>query len=387
MSSMKKILLIIETSRSYGRQLLRGIANYALLNGPWQIERQAPFYLHHSQEVGDFSLKDAAGFDGIIMREQKNNVPLIKTGIPLVFASYFKKDINAPMIQTDDEGIATVVAKYYLERGFENFAFVGYDEMFWSDSRKAAFADCIKDAGYLCQTYAQPKSKKQRDWKQEAGLLSDWLRKLPKPVALMACNDDRAQQVLTACQQAGLSVPERVAIVGVDNDEFVCTLAHPSLSSVNLSAEIAGFEAASVLDRMIQGEKVGTPIIPVRASNIVPRQSSDILAITDPIVAQSIKFIREHVSSPIQIEDVLGEVAISRRSLYEKFRQTLGISVHRYIKKQRIEHIEYLLLNTEMSISEIAYRMGFTSDEHIATYFRSVKGVNPHAFRISRMLK
>ena len=387
MAKYPKILLIIETSRIYGRKLLRGVAQYALLNGPWQIERQAPFYLQHSQEVGDFSLKNAAGFDGIIMREQKNIEPLIETGIPIVFASYLKKDLNAPMIRTDDEGIATAVAKHYLERGFENFAFAGYDGMFWSDSRKTAFAGCIKDAGYECQTYVQPKSKKHRDWKQGIGLLSDWLQKIPKPVALMACNDDRAQQVLTACQQAELHVPEDVAIVGVDNDEFVCTLANPPLSSVNLSTEIAGFEAASVLDRMIQGEKIKNIVIPVQVSNIITRQSSDILAVKDPLVAQSINFIRNHIREPIQIEDVLNVVPVSRRNLHEKFKKTMGVSIHQYVKKLRIEYIENLLLNTEMSISKIAYHMGLKSDEHIATYFRSVKGINPHAFRTSRKLK
>ena len=387
MPKTKKILLIIETSRIYGRKLLRGIAQYALLNGPWQIERQAPFYLQGSQGVGDFSLEKATGFDGIIMREQKNIEPLIDSNIPVVFASYLKQDFNAPMIRTDDEGISAVAAKYYLERGFKNFAFVGYDGMFWSDNRKAAFADCIEKAGYLCQTYTQPKSNKQRSWDLEQSVLSDWLEELPKPVALMACNDDRAQQVLSACSQAELSVPEEVAIVGVDNDEFICTLAHPPLSSVNLSAEMAGFEAASVLDRMIQGEKVGNLLIEVLPSNIITRQSSDILAIQDPVVAQSVNYVRKHIREPIQIEDVLEHVAISRRSLYDKFKQIMGISVHQYIKKKRIEHIEHLLLNTEMSVSNIAYHMGFNSDDHIATYFRSVKGINPHAYRISLKLK
>lgn len=386
MSNPLKILLIIETSRAYGRKLLRGIAQYALLNGPWQIERQAPFYLHGSQAVGDFSLKHLTGVDGIIIREQKNIEPLLESGIPIIFASYLRKDFDVPMIQTDDEGIAATAVKYFFERGFEFFAFVGFDGMFWSDNRKAAFASSVQEAGYSCQTYSQPKSRKQQKWEQEKDLLSEWLRELPKPVALLACNDDRAQQVLSACRQAELSVPEEVAIVGVDNDEFICTLTHPPLSSVNLSTEIAGYEAASVLDRMVHGEKVGNPVIPVHASNIVTRQSSDILAITDPIVVQAVRFIREHVWEPIQIDDVLDHVAISRRSLYDKFKQAMNCSIHQHIKKARVEHIEHLLLETEMTISQIAYRMGFKGDEHIASYFRSIKGVNPHAFRKSRKL-
>ena len=385
-----KILLIIETSRTYGRKLLRGIAQYALLNGPWEIERQAPFYLQHSQAVeamGNLSLKHAMSADGIIMREQKNIEPLIKSGIPIVIACYSTEDFDVPTIRTDDEGIAAAAAKYYLERGYESFAFVGYDGMFWSDNRKTAFARILEEAGYKCEIYHQPKIKKQRVWEQEQKTLSEWLKKLPKPVALMACNDDRAQQVLATCRLAGLAVPEEVAILGVDNDEFLCTLMHPPLSSIGLSNEIAGYEAASVLDRMIHGEKLAKTIIPVHVTNIVTRQSSDILAIRDPVVAQSVKFIREHVREPIQIDNVLGNVAISRRSFYEKFKQTMNSSVYRYIKKVRVEHIEHLLLETEMTISQIAYHMGFNSDDHIASYFRSLKGVSPHAFRASRRLR
>jgi LacI family transcriptional regulator len=192
--------------------------------------------------------------------------------------------------------------------------------------------------------------------------------------------------VLTACRHAGLSVPEEVAIIGVDDDEFICTLTHPPLSSVNLSTEIAGYEAASVLDRMMRGKKYTNKIIPIQVSNIVTRQSSDILAINDPIVAQAVKFIREHVREPVQIDDVLRHVMISRRSLYDKFKRSMNCSVHGYIKKNRIEHIERLLLETEMTISQIAYHMGFSSDDHIATYFRSVKGMNPYAFRASRKI-
>ena len=156
---------------------------------------------------------------------------------------------------------------------------------------------------------------------------------------------------------------------------------------MSLSAAIAGFEAASVLDRMIGGEKIGNYTIPVQASHVVTRQSSDILAIRDPVVAQSVNFIRNSIKEPIQIGDVLESVPVSRRCLYDKFKQILGISVHRYIKKKRIEHIEHLLLDTDMTVSQIAFHMGFTSDDHIATYFRSVNGVNPHAFRVARRAK
>ena len=380
------ILVIIETSRSYGRQLLRGIAQYALVNGPWQIERQAPFYLQQFHAMGKFPLEQVMKADGVIMREQANIAPLIDSGIPVVLASYLSSDFKVPTIRTDDQQISTTAAKYYLERGFKNFAFVGYDGMFWSDNRKAAFAEALKDKNIRVELYQQPKQKIKRAWEQERITLSQWLKALPKPVAIMTCNDDRAVQVLESCCLEEIAVPEEVSILGVDNDEFVCTLPHPSLSSINLSVAIAGFEAASVLHRMILGEKVDSNIIPVQVNNVVTRQSSDLLAIEDQSVAQAVKFIREHVREPIQVEDVLDHIAISRRSLYDKFKRSMNCSVHKYIKKTRIDHIEDLLVGTEMTISQIAYHMGFRSDEHIASYFRSVKGFNPRVFRNSRKL-
>lgn len=325
--------------------------------------------------------------DGIIMREQQNIAPLIKSKVPIVLASYLTKNSNIPTVQTDDQEIAKTAAKYYIERGYEYFAFVGYDNMFWSENRKAAFACIVNKAGYTCELYKQPKQKKQCTWRQEQRILSDWLKILPKPVALLACNDDRSQQVSEACRMAGISIPEEVAILGVDNDEFICTLTHPPLSSISLNTEIAGYEAALVLDQMMQGKKFSKKIIPVNVRNINTRQSTDILAIKDPIVSQAVKFIREHSREPIQIEDVLNHVAISRRSLYEKFKQNMNCGVHQYIKKVRVDHIEHLLLDSEMTISQIAHFMGFQKDDHIASYFRSVKGINPHKFRSLRKLR
>jgi LacI family transcriptional regulator len=387
MSKPLKILLILETGRSYGRNLLRGIAKYAHLNGPWQIELQAPFYLPGSRAFCDFPVEEATKYDGIIMRDHKKNAQLLETKVPIVLASYLDTDFNVPMILTEDRQIAETVTAYYLDRGFKNFAFVGYDGLFWSEDRKAEFASCIEKAGYTCHQYTQPKLKRDRVWDQECGYLAEWLDKLEKPLAVLTCNDDRALQVLYACDHAKIPVPEEVAIVGIDNDEFICTLANPSLSSVSLSLEMAGFEAASILDRVMKGEEIDDPIVMIRANHVVTRQSTDVMAIQDYVVAQAVHFIRKNIRKNIQIDDVLEHVAVSRRTLYDKFKKSLSSSVHQYIKRLRIEYIEHLLLDTDMSISQIAYHMEFSSDDHIASYYRSVRGRNPGVFRNSMKLK
>jgi LacI family transcriptional regulator len=170
-------------------------------------------------------------------------------------------------------------------------------------------------------------------------------------------------------------------VIGVDNDEFVCEMAHVPISSVALNVQHAGFEAAELLDNMMKKPKSKISRIVVRPSRIVVRRSTDILAIEDRHVAEAIKFIRQHVREPIQVTDVANAASLSRRMLYEKFQHILGCSVHQYIKQLRVEEIARLLCESDMSISKIAYMMGFNDVDHIAQYFKKHKGVNPSTYR------
>jgi LacI family transcriptional regulator len=386
MNSIPKVLLIIESSREYGRQFLRGIAHYSQLNGLWIFEQQIPFYLQSSRQE-KLSIKSIPKVDGIIMREQPGVEDLINSGIPIVFASYLAGDSQVPIAATDDLQIGETAADHFLSRGFQHFAFVGYDSMFWSNNRRDAFAQLLENKGFTCRPFVQDRCPRRRQWDYEQITLTQWLLDLPKPAAVFCCNDDRGRQVLTAARMAGLSVPGEIAVLGVDNDEFVCSLTHPPLSSIALSVEIAGFEAAAALDAMMQKKPLPSRTIPVKVSHAVTRQSSDFSAIRDPVVAEAVQFIRQNVRKPLQIDDVLRVLAVSRRCLYDKFKKILGCSVHEFIKRRRVEQIEKMLLESDLSISEIAFRLGFTSDDHIAQYFRCETGLTPHKYRSKLKLK
>jgi LacI family transcriptional regulator len=376
------VRLLIETSRAYGRGLLRGIYRYSARHGHWQIEQQTPFYV-----AGGFAAETRLGrstshVDGIIMRDSKGSLSLLKKGIPIVFASYLHADIpNAYGIVTDDAAVARLAAAHLLERGFRRFAFVGYDGMLWSRRRRDGFVQAVNLAGHECAVFVQARYRKERQWSQEQTPLADWLRALPKPTGLLACNDDRARQVVDACLAAGLSVPEEVAIVGVDNDEFVCNLSNPPISSIALDVEDAGHQAARLLDRLMTGAKPDPQRIVPATLGVVTRRSSAVTAIEDAVVAQAVRFIRVNCRKPIQVPDVLREVAASRRGLYGRFKRVLGCAVHQYIKKARVAEIERMLLDTDCSIAEIADIFGFPSADHIASYFRSVRGTNPLTLR------
>ena len=209
----------------------------------------------------------------------------------------------------------------------------------------------------------------------------DWLKSLPKPIGLMTCVDDRSQHVFEACQLAGLRVPNDVAILGVDNDEVICNMVYPPLSSIALNLEKAGYEAAHLLDKMMNNHKIDNRTLLVGSSRVVTRQSTDIIAVEDEIVIDAIRYIQQNVKKAIQVHELADAVAVSRRSLERRFRVALGCSILEEIRRVRVDHISRLLVETDRSILRIARTFGFTGVDHISRYFRKEKGIGPRAYR------
>lgn len=382
MSKNPHILLLLEASREYGRALLRGIARYSSLYGPWTMEREIPFYLTR-QEGGNKVKKPCKWLaDGIITRDSREIRALLSIPVPVIYASYLDENTpNISRILTADEEIAKLGAMHFLQRGFRTFGYIGYDNMYWSRNRGKYFCQEIQRHHYQVYCFQQSDKKADRQWAQEQFLLADWLSSLPKPCAVFCCNDDRAEQVLAACRFVGLQVPENIAVLGVDNDDIICSLANPPISSIALNIENAGFRAAQLLDQMMSGKQTESQTIIVEPRTVVTRQSSDVSAIEDKDVAEAVSYIRHHCNEPIQVSDVLRAVSISRRSIYDKFKRELQCSIYAFIKNRRIEQIGRLLSETDIPVSQIALKMGFHSADHIAQYFRSQKGMNPLDYR------
>jgi LacI family transcriptional regulator len=306
--------------------------------------------------------------------------------MPIVLVGSLHKDIRrSHRIVPDDQAIGRMAAAHLLERGIRHFAFVGYDRMYWSRLRQESFSQALAAAGRTCTVFKQTQDLRLRIWRREQMVLAEWLKTLSRPVGLMACNDDRARQVVDACATAGLCIPEEAAVLGVDNDELVCNLSNPPISSISLGLEDAGYRAAMLLDELMaasKGRQIRSPAqILVSPIAVVARQSTDVTAIEDPCVMQALLFIRENSRRPLQIDDVVHRTAISRRSLFDKFRRAVGCTVHQYIKRTRMARIEELLLGTSHSVGEIAEMLGFAGLDHITLFFRSVKGMTPQMFR------
>jgi len=376
-----KIILLIETSRAYGRGLLVGISKYAKIHGPWSFFRYYPFDLIVSHRAKILDWVKQVGADGIILRAQFKIQEILDLGIPTITMSLSEDYPETVNIITDEVNVGETTAQYLLNLGFRNFAYCGYDETLWSRNRCKNFCRKIQESGHEVHVYQSPRKKQDRIWAQEESLVIEWISSLPKPVGMMACNDDRGIEVLQACKLAGVSVPEDIAVIGVDNDELICELSDPTLTSVALNVEKAGYNAAELMDHMVQGKSIDRQLLLVQATHIVTRESTDILTIQDEEVTEALKYIRMHAKSNIQVDDVVQNAGISRRGLYKKFQQTLGRSVFDEITRVRIEQISNMLLETNMNVSQIAHAMNFSGPEKLDRYFQRLNGMTPLAYR------
>ena len=253
--------------------------------------------------------------------------------------------------------------------------------MFFSIDRSEKFRRYIDQAGYQTHFYKQPRPKNRRLWEDEQHFMVEWLKSLPKPVGLMTCNDDRSQHVIDACKIADISAPDQLAVIGVDNDDLICDLSNPPLSSIALNTVKAGYQAAAALHKLMAGDNMNDHIITVSPTHVVARQSTDILAIQDSDVAEAVRFIRLHAKEPVQVDEVVDAVALSRRSLERRFRRILGRSIHHEIRRVRVEQVIRMLLETNMSISQIALALGYPGVNNVARYFRQETGISPLAYR------
>ena len=383
MSKIPKVIFLVETSRAYGRGLLRGIAQYSKLHGPWLFFMGPEFYVkgieHSYRWMKDL---DADGiiaplWDDAIIRMIDN------LGVPAVICGIEKPSLRACRVVTDDIAVGRTAAEYFLERGFRRFAFCGFNDAIWSQHRGESFSRSVRDVGFEIYIYKRHKAARRRLSEGEQTVIAEWLKSLPRPIAIMACNDDRGQDVLAACRLAGLEVPGEVAILGVDDDELVCDLSYPQLSSIAVNTERAGYEAARVLDKLMGGQQIeeAEKVVPISPLHVVTRQSTDIMAIEDLQVAEAVHFIRMHSRKVIQVSDVAEAVGLSRRALEQHFRKVLRHSVHDEIKYARVNQMADLLISTNLTMSQIARFLGYPNASNISRYFKQKKGISPMEYR------
>jgi LacI family transcriptional regulator len=379
-----RVALLVETSRGFGRNLLRGIARYAQLHGPWIFHITAGDYEHAVPDMKQW------GGSGIIARIPNDAVAkaVVQANVPTIALGLTDTQMRpeSPLatfseLSSDAREVARFAADHLLQRRFRNFAFVGLEDRAWSHRRERAFKEHLGNAGFAPHVYPQPRRKADRIWEREQIILSDWIGKLPRPVGLFACNDDRGREVLESCRIAKLRVPEDIAVLGVDNDEVFCQLSNPALSSVALNAETAGYRAAELLDDMMQGRIKRPRRIVVETLGVVTRRSTDIVAVDDPEVADALQYIHRQNGCGVTVELVVDKVAISRRNLEKRFQQTLGRTILDEIQNTRLERAKRLLLETNYPVAKVAELAGFGSTGYFIQFFQHRVGRTPRRFR------
>lgn len=369
MVAAKQVALLVETSNAYGRGLLRGVMGYARVHGPWAFQLTE----HGRGEVEPGELAGWAG-DGVIVRLENRRVADALRGLtcPVVDVSAARLMPELPWVETDDAAVARVAADHLISLGLRHFGYCGDERFNWSRWRREAFHRCLTASGYAC--HDAPAPSRDSD-------LAGWVRSLPKPVGVLACYDIRGREVLDACRQAGVAVPDQVAVLGVDDDELLCELSDPPLSSVALDPRRAGWVAAELLDALMSGGRVERSDHLIPPLGVITRRSTDTLAVEDTDVAAAVRFIRERACSGITVADVLARVPVSRRVLEARFEQMIGRTPHAEILRVRLDRARQLLLQSGLTVAVVARRAGFRHGEYLSAVFRRELGMTPGEFR------
>jgi len=383
--SIRSVALLIESSRAYGRSLLLGISKFVRQHRNWSVRSEEWKWTDGTPAW----LKDWRG-DGIIARVETPEVAsaIRALSIPAVDVRGSLEDSGLPLIDTDDEQVAVLAAEHLLDRGFRQFAFCGFVGANYSDKRCRWYQEHLARAGFPCSVYQPPEALRdmQTNEYEKRGFLlenhvAEWLLKLPKPVGLMTCNDIRGQQVTKLCRRCGLMVPEELAVMGVDNDEVLCELSDPPLTSVVPDAVGIGYDAAMLLDGLMRGKAApGRPRL-VAPLGIITRGSSDVLAMDDRQLAAGLRFLRENAFYHIKMGEVAKAAGLSQRVLERRFMAQIGRSLKAEVVRLRIERAKELLRETDWPLGEIAEKTGFTHGEYLHTVFTQKTGTTPGSFR------
>ncbi len=379
---MFKILVLTDFASSYSRLMLEGMIRYSREVGPWTFIRMPLYYMMINGETGviDFAKKWHA--DAIIAQLRDVNIELLRElNIPIIVQNYHKRNSYISNLTGDYYGTGVMAADFYLEKGYQHFAFYGYENVIWSRERGLGFKERIEKKGLTCHLLENNNRGDTNEWIYNTEIIAQWLQSLPKPVALFACDDYYAQQIAETCNIFNISVPDDIAILGVDNDLLICNLSTPPLSSITLDVENGGYQTAKLLDRYIKKEIGEIPDIVINPLYIEERASTDKYAVTDPHIKILMDYIYQNYNNKISVPDLVDMVPLSRRVLEKKFKNLVGTSIYQYILNFRISRFTKLLLTTDLYLPDIAIQVGFDDYKNVSRIFRKYKSMSPAEYR------
>ncbi len=372
MSQMRHVGVLLSTHFRHCAGILRGIFAAVRPSKSWVLMRR-PNYGSIIEQVANWRV------DGYIAHLYNPQLAreLVQIDLPVVNTSGALPDEGArfPRVALRDDRIGQMAAEHLMSKGLEHFGFVGNPDALFAQRRAEAFGRAVEAAGFR---WSQPDFGS--DWITRPGLVA-WINSLEKPAGIFAANDDVALLVSDVCRQQGVAIPDEVALIGVDNDDLLCDAGNPPFSSIQLPSKRIGFEAGNLLARMMEGETVPSEPVLLPPVGVVPRRSTDVLAVPDEHVTAAFQYIRENADRPISVRDVVKAVPISRSLLERRFKAATGQTLLQAIRGGHIERARQLLSETDLPMPQVAEGSGFNSAIRLSAVFHQLTGQTPTDYR------
>lgn len=380
---MYRILLLIDYSSEFSRKLFNGLVKYSKENGSWIFYRLPSYYMELYGKKGVVQWAQDWKADAILAQWDHEGTNLLQSlGIPVVLQNLKHRSEYFTNLTGDYKGTGKLAAEFFTKKRFRNFAFYGYKGVVWSQERAEGYRTEVERIGGNYYAF-ESENLRDKQWVQSRIDLECWLNSLPKPIALFACDDNFALQVTEICQLNNINIPDEISLLGVDNDEFICNLSDPTISSIALDVERGGYEAGKVIHQLIEKKNnIHAPIdIIIHPIRIELRQSTEKYSIKNIYIKEIVKYIENNFTKDICIDKFTEIVPLSRRNLEVKFRNEMGVSIYQFILYCRIEHLAMLLATTNRTLLDLAIESGFNDSKNISRVFKKFKGYSPVEYR------
>jgi LacI family transcriptional regulator len=383
MAKRKRVALLIEPWTSFGRNALRGIARFTGSQQNWMFD------FEHAAASGFMARNLPEGLDGIIARIADPEVGEVcrGAGIPVVNISDSLSGLEFCATHSDELAVGRMAGNHLLERGFEHYGVVGLAGIPYSQKRMSGFQRLIEAHGHECDVLELSGNQAQGpDRGPRIEAIRQWLAGMQHPVGIFAVSDEIGRHVCEACRAGEWRVPEDVAVIGVDDDDVLCELSNPALSSVALNAAKIGYTAAHLLKQLMDGRRVSKKVTLIDPMGLTVRRSTQTVAVDDPVVTGALEHIWQHAAEGLNVEDLVEHVEVSRRWLEVRFRRALGRSPAAEIRRAKIERAKKLLVETDLMVPDIADASGFSDAKVMIAVFRRELETTPTAYRRTHRL-
>ena len=375
----RQIVVLLDIDDSWGRGTIRGISEYAQAHGNWRLT------ISPKNDRGELRLPTKWKGDGIISRMtdarflehvRQAGLPTVDCGNLTPHEPWFGRVVTNARVR------ARIAFDHLQGQGLKNFAYFGPPSIRYPKLRGDAFITHVNENGFECSTYEPGYRRDSRiSWDRYHQLAADWLQKLPTPIGIMTPDSYTGRQLLSVCEHFGFNVPDKFAIIAGDTDSLMCNVLQPTLSSVLLAPRQLGMTATKMLDELMQGKTPETMFTEIEPLGAIMKMSSDALAITDPELAEAVKLMRREAVNGTNINEILKQIAISRRTLELRFRQAFGRTPAKVIRQIRLDTAKNLLANTNLPITKVAALSGYSKASRLNDVFSQSVGATPSQFR------